>query len=332
MQSKPRISILLSVYNGEAFLSNAIKSITNQTFSDFEFICIDDGSTDSSYNILANEAKLDKRIVIYRTENLGLAAALNNGIDIARGFWIARMDADDIACTTRLEKQINLLTSSGADICGTSLKFMDARGPYNWNFPRTHQEICLRMLFRSAIAHPTAVIRTDLAKRLRYNATLRQGQDYDLWTRAAIAGAKFVNHPEPLLKYRRHNKQASIANKEAQNSAFSKAQNQYALSLGLNQNEILALRQFGTASSGRATKENELELMAIMHSLSGFDPKFVASEYENALQYRAAMSISSLINILKFRLQLGLAPTISPRSITQALIPHSVVKKIRQSL
>jgi glycosyltransferase involved in cell wall biosynthesis len=110
MRINPQISVIMAVYNGEKYLAEAIESILNQTFKEFEFIIIDDGSKDNSLNIIKRYAKKDSRIIIIKNEkNMKLAWSLNKGLKIARGKYIARMDSDDISLTDRLEKQYYFL-------------------------------------------------------------------------------------------------------------------------------------------------------------------------------------------------------------------------------
>ncbi|HAS7841575.1 TPA: glycosyltransferase family 2 protein, partial [Vibrio cholerae] len=118
--SSPKISVVMSVYNGEKYLGEAIDSILKQTFSDFEFIIINDGSTDKTLEIIKSYMKKDDRIVLVSRENKGLIVSLNEGLDLAKGQYIARMDADDISIKSRFEKQIEFLDSNpDIGVCGT---------------------------------------------------------------------------------------------------------------------------------------------------------------------------------------------------------------------
>src|SRR6185369_4386478 len=119
----PLISVVLPVYNGEKYLAEAIDSILGQTLTDFELIIIDDGSTDNSLAILKQYKQRDNRIRLIARENRNLATTLNDLIDLAQGEWVARMDQDDIALPHRFEKQLQWLEQTGADICGSSIRF-----------------------------------------------------------------------------------------------------------------------------------------------------------------------------------------------------------------
>ena len=132
-QKSPLISVILPVYNAEKYLAEAIDSILNQTFTDFEFIIINDGSTDNSLSILQSYQTQDSRIRLFSRENKGIVMTMNEGIDLARGEWLARMDADDIAMPSRFERQLQHLKETSADICGAWIEF----------FGNTRQRICL---------------------------------------------------------------------------------------------------------------------------------------------------------------------------------------------
>ena len=112
----------MSVYNGEKYLAEAIKSILNQTYKNFEFIIVNDGSKDNSVEIIKNYMKKDNRIVLIDRENKGLPYSLNEGISIAKGQYIARMDADDISLSNRFEKQIKYMEENKIDVCGSYIK------------------------------------------------------------------------------------------------------------------------------------------------------------------------------------------------------------------
>jgi len=115
-----KVSIVMSVYNAQKYLDEAIESILNQTYSNFEFIIINDGSTDKSLEIIENYAKKDSRIIVINRENKGLIYSLNEGIRKANGKYIARMDADDISLPQRLEKQVEFMEKNkNIGICGT---------------------------------------------------------------------------------------------------------------------------------------------------------------------------------------------------------------------
>ena len=207
----PLISVVLPVYNGEKYLVEAINSILAQTFEDFELVIIDDGSTDASLKILLKYQSLDSRIRVITRENQGLAKTLNDLIDIARGEWIARMDQDDIALPIRFERQLDWLNKTGADISGSWVKRFGTSDKRVVKLRQTDEAIKVEMLFCSPFVHPTVMMRSILAKQLRYNSAWEKAEDYDLWERCAEAGWKMTNQPEVLLQYRIHESQISTA-------------------------------------------------------------------------------------------------------------------------
>jgi len=203
----PRVSVIMSVHNGERHLAAAIESILVQTFGDFEFIVIDDGSTDATARILAQYCKSDARICLHRfNENRGLSSALNFGIRLARGEYVARMDADDISLPIRLEKQVEFMNSyPDVDICGSWVALIGERQGEEWQHPLGHFSIYARMLFGSALAHPTVMMRASSISdaRIFYDERVFYAQDYDMWSRA-LPGLKMANLGQVLLYYRIH--------------------------------------------------------------------------------------------------------------------------------
>jgi glycosyltransferase involved in cell wall biosynthesis len=197
----PKISVLMPVYNGEKHLREAIESILKQPFTDFEFIIIDDGSTDSSAAIV--QSFPDQRIIYRKNEvNLGLAASLNIGLKLAKGKYLARMDADDIARPERLQTQFDYLESHpDIDLCGSWIKIIGTEKI--WKMPTKSEQIPALLLFGPTLFHPTVFWRQEsfLKNNLSYNEAFRKSQDYELWARAAKV-IKIVNLKDVLLDYR----------------------------------------------------------------------------------------------------------------------------------
>jgi len=223
----PTISVVMSVYNGERYLSAAIESVLRQTFSDFEFIIINDGSCDRTAEILAGYARKDKRLCFFNRENRGLAASLNEGIAYARGQWIARMDADDICMKNRFSNQLNWLRHTGADVCGGRIRLFNSGFFRTRRYPTHDDAIKLQLCLKSAFAHPAVVMRSALAKRLCYDTAKKHCEDYELWTRLAISGAKMTNLQETVLLYRVHLNQVSQIYNKIQISCREMAQKNY---------------------------------------------------------------------------------------------------------
>lgn len=205
MKTTPSITVVMSVYNGLPYLSEAIESILLQSYTDFEFIIIDDLSTDGSSEILKKYAKKDTRIeLIKNTTRLGLGANLKHGVQIAQGQWIARMDADDISMPNRLAKQLEYVTANPqTDILGSYALDIDATGNTigTRRCPTSHESI-VKYIWSCPIIHPTAFMRKTSLLRAGSYGNEKRRQDYALWFRCAANGLNFANLPEPLLKYR----------------------------------------------------------------------------------------------------------------------------------
>ena len=197
----PRVTVLMPVYNAERTLREAIDSILSQTFTDFEFLIIDDGSTDSSAEIVRSYT--DPRIRLLPNErNLKITATLNRGLDIAQGEYIARMDADDISLPERLAKQVAFLDAHPeVGIVGT---WAQAFGEAHFQIPHPTdpERIRAKLLFDSPLTHPSVMMRRAFLKthNLRY-LPLGHFEDYELWQRSARL-FPFANIPEYLLSYR----------------------------------------------------------------------------------------------------------------------------------
>jgi glycosyltransferase involved in cell wall biosynthesis len=204
-----KISVILPIYNAEKYLSDAINSILNQNYTDFEVLAIDDGSTDASLEIL--KSFNDPRItIIQNNENLGLIRTLNRGLDLAQGKYIARMDADDISLPTRFEKQVNLLDNNpDIGVCSSWLEFFGDSNE-KIKFPIEHDEIYFRFLLGVQVGHANSMIRRDLIEKLniRYNPQFPHSEDTNLWVNL-MPHTHFANIPEILYRYRKYNEQVT---------------------------------------------------------------------------------------------------------------------------
>lgn len=211
----PRISVAMSVYNGERFLREAIESILGQTFTDFEFLILDDGSTDSSPGIVAHYAARDSRIRPIVRENRGLIASLNQLLAEARAPLVARMDADDICYPQRFERQLAFLDSHpDYGVVGAWTDDIDEYGRHyrtiGPHHPIDHASF-LRAIecWEPLICHPVAMFRRDIVLSVGgYHAAFRHCEDMDLWLRLASV-TKLGNLPEPLIHYRHYDGQVS---------------------------------------------------------------------------------------------------------------------------
>ena len=210
------ITVLMSVYNGEPFLRQAIDSILAQSFTDFEFLILDDGSQDHSLEVMRDYTDSRVRVVV-NDRNRGLPATLNRGLALAAGAYIARMDQDDIAHPERLQRQFAFMESHPAvGVCGTWMRYFDSERRV-WRPPVSDAAIRVRMLFDCPLAHPSVMLRTDLLRKhkLQYSEDCRKCEDYRFWMDWAPWG-EFYNLPEVLMHYRVHEKQMCVTSKPQQ--------------------------------------------------------------------------------------------------------------------
>lgn len=208
IMSVPTVSIIMPVYNCEAFVAEAIESVLKQSFIDFELIVIDDCSVDNTLKVIAGYA--DQRIRLIKKErNTGYVDSLNTAIQISRGKYLARMDGDDISGNLRLEKQVDFLENNpDIVLCGTWYQLLPTDQIVQ--NPVTNDEIKIALLDYCALGHPTVMVRKDFieSNNLAYNSEYRPAEDYELWTRISAMG-KMANIPEALLHYRFHQGQVS---------------------------------------------------------------------------------------------------------------------------
>jgi len=209
----------MPVHNGAADVADAIESILKQTFKEFEFIVVDDGSTDGSGKILREYAERDKRIRLYSQGQSGLIASLNKYCRVAAGKYIARMDADDISLPARLEKQFRFLEAHPEiGVLGTRIQDIDThRTPIiEWPVPSDPVVVRWFLFFGNCVAHPSVMMRRDLLERMGYyRPDAIYVEDYDLWIRAAeITG--LANLPEVLVQYRVSSTSVSSQNESLQ--------------------------------------------------------------------------------------------------------------------
>ena len=209
----PQVSVLMPVYNGQAYIGKAIESILNQTFKDFELLILDDGSTDNTVTVVKRFMESDSRILLYECNRQGLSSILNYGINIARAELIARMDADDIAKPTRLCKQTAEMNchTDHAVIGGSIERFSQENGPrYRIEFPCSSFAVRRLMEYRCVVAHPTVMFRRSIVLSLGgYRTIFKRAQDYDLWLRLLDAGYSISNIKEVLIEHRKHTGSAS---------------------------------------------------------------------------------------------------------------------------
>ena len=215
VKATPLVSVLMSCFNAADWLVESVDSVLRQTFTDFEFVIIDDGSTDGSLAILQRYALQDERIVVVPKANTGLADSLNVGLRCARGEWIARMDADDICEPNRLEKQVaHASIHSNAVFVGSGLTIIDEHGCLGaqFSYPAGHKSLLKHLLSaRRFPPHASAFYRRALVLDIGgYRGRIRRAEDYDLWLRLSEHGA-LACIQEPLMRIRKHSGQISLS-------------------------------------------------------------------------------------------------------------------------
>lgn len=226
----------MSVYNGEKYLREAVDSILNQTYTDFEFIIINDGSTDGTKEIL--ESCFDHRIRLFNQENIGLTKSLNKGLKIAKGELIAHQDADDISLPGRLEKQVKYVDCHPEiGILGTWAEVIDDKNKIlkTCREPTQPIDISWKLIFQNCLIHSCTMYRKKIICEIgKYEEKIMRAQDYDLWSKLNIKNVKFAQIPEVLVQYRMHpNNISSIYNEIQEDTVRNVIQNNILHFLGI---------------------------------------------------------------------------------------------------
>ena len=203
--NKPKISVLMPVYNGEQFLDKSIKSILDQTFNNFEYIIINDGSTDGSLKII--ESYEDSRIkIINFSKNMGITAALNDGLNIAKGDYIARQDQDDISNPDRFMLQVEYLENNDVDLVDANFIFIDENDKYIQDYEKRYfnPDETLSHLFFYEMVHASIMCKRLIFTKYNIQYRKRPTEDYDLFIRLAKAGMRAGRLDQKLIKQRKH--------------------------------------------------------------------------------------------------------------------------------
>jgi len=215
MTKNPIISVILPVYNAEKFVYQAIDSILKQSFTNFELIIINDGSSDRSNEII--NGFTDERIkLIQNKKNLGLIGTLNKGFSLAEGDYIARMDADDISMPNRFEKQLNyLLSNPDIDIIGSNYCTFGFENN-TVSTPSSHEQIKVEILFNNCICHPSVIFRAEALQEnnITYNSEFLHTEDWNMWFEAIRNNLIIKNIDEVLLNYRLEGQNITARNRD----------------------------------------------------------------------------------------------------------------------
>lgn len=205
----PKVSVVMAVYNTEKYLKESIESILNQTYTDFEFIIINDGSTDDSPDIIKKYVENNPRIIFLQNEtNLWISKTRNKWLKEAKWEYIANFDSDDIALPNWIETQIDFLEkNSQIDVCGANINFIDKewKKTLRLKYPEKDKDIKASLYFINPFVHSTVVIRKNCLDTIWfYNEKLKNAEDLDLWFRLYDKGFKFHNNQKYLVNYRVH--------------------------------------------------------------------------------------------------------------------------------
>jgi glycosyltransferase involved in cell wall biosynthesis len=216
----------MPAFNAEKYIAESVKSILNQTYSNLELIVVDDGSTDDTLKIL--ESINDHRLIICKNmDNKGIVYTLNEAVKISKGYYLARMDADDISSLDRFEKQIDFLERNCYDIVSSVVYKFNDNFRRIFPFEMSSDDVCYALYYFNPIVHPCVFGYTHIFKRFPYKEEYRLAEDYKLWCDLAVANFKIGVQPDILLEYRLHNGQSSVKNKIIQTSLNLKIQNDY---------------------------------------------------------------------------------------------------------
>ena len=235
MNNAPKISLIMSVYNGEDYLAETIDSVLNQTFTEWELIVINDCSTDSTSEILSKYAALDSRVKVHTNEvNLRLPSSLNKALTLAQGKYIARMDADDICLPNRLQKQYEFMEKN-QDVDLSSCRFMTLKNGFvssgGCGGKNDYNSLKALLLVTNPILHPGIIAKAQVIKELGYDKNFTCTEDMELWTRFVLGGYKLEILPEYLMMYRLHDKQITGTTLEKQKGEVISIQRKYLATL-----------------------------------------------------------------------------------------------------
>ncbi len=232
-----RISVVMPVYNALPYLRTAVESVLSQTHHDFEFIILNDSSTDGSAEYL--DSLRDKRVRVVHCAKQGYVSLLNLGIELAQTDLVARMDADDMSLPERFETQLRVFAADPSVIvCGCQAELIDAQGKTigAYDYPLTDCGIRFELLTRCAFLHPGVIYRKCYVQQVGgYRADSIPCDDYDLWVRLASLG-RLANDPKKLVKYRVHGQNTSFVQLEARNRMTTQVSVEQVMATGLSEN------------------------------------------------------------------------------------------------
>ncbi len=338
----PKVTVLMSVYNGEYHLRDAVDSILNQSLKDFEFIIINDNSQDSTSQILKEFSDQETRITILDNhENIGLTRSLNKGLALANGEYIARQDADDISLQERLSVQAEYLDNNNdIALLGSAYFVIDSEGQSIaiHKQPLGYTKIRWQVLFHNAFCHTSVMFRRSLLQngRCLYDESLRYSQDYDFWTRL-IKVTRAVNLGTPLVKFRKtHTGISSTQIEDQQNIANSISLREIRLIVPLaelSNTQITLLRQWFYKFPECLSEDDLILCQQLLQILSAFEKQknidhAVVAELRQQLEGKILSSAS--VRQIKSLWTTGFLGAMLYKCIL--LIPKNIHKKMKSRL
>ncbi len=309
--TNPRISVLMGVYNEKiSWINESIESILNQTYQDFEFIIIDDNPLNVElHSYLCNLKDKDARItLIFNDCNIGLTKSLNKGLAIAKGEYIARMDADDISVVTRFEKQISYLEKHPE--CDAVYGFLNCfidENKTQFELKKcgpNHSQIINKLFVYNVLPHPLVMLRKTVLDNLnlKYDERFVHSQDYDLWLMMAIKGCIFHAIPEPLLYYRISNNQITRSKSGSQhnfkNKALQKCLKQYFCDAGFENQHFISNtfldELYNSITSIRKWNETDKQIFAMLYASLNCKPIYIFSIFLKSV-FRYHFTVEQLV-------------------------------------
>ncbi len=311
--SQPLVSVIIPVYNAEKYVEQAVRSIMNQTYQNLEILITDDCSTDGSFAILQKLAEEDARIKLFRNEyNQKIVRTLNALVERAAGKYIARMDADDISASKRIEKQVAFLEANpDIAICGTNAWHIDEKGKRKGKstLPLCYEDCKSFAKFFSPFYHPTVMAKTEVLKVNTYSSSFLYAEDYELWIRLIFSqNYKCANLKERVFEYRIFNNQTSRINIEKQIDSVKNIFTEYRLVREINEH----LNIFFIAKSDDAISEYKY-INSILSELSKYPfplktkvcEKIILYSFRNKFFYlrvfiKPIVLLALILHILRF--------------------------------
>jgi len=322
MNDRVTVSVLVPVYNAEEYIEESIESIRCQTFGDLEIIAIDDGSEDRSYEILKRIKSTERRLRIVRQSHRGLVNALNLGIDLALGDWIARLDADDIMYSDRIESQLEYCRREGVQLCGGAADLFSKNRLTRRRlmYPESDRSIKIGLMFGCVLLHPTIFCRSDIMKVGYCDMFHGVCEDYDLWVRLALRGVKMGNIQKPVIKHRLHENQLSTCRREAVKAGRDSVRRYYISQLGKKRNinardiaifsDWLEGRSNGEPTNSKEVWDSVKRILCDVSYNEHNDARVVINYCKGALIFSSMNNIGYLIEYLKYCTKQQVLPSV----------------------